>query len=302
MKSKISALLILCLLSLSSYAQQDPVYSLYLNNPFLLNPAYAGFNKVLSVSANHRSQWQGIQGSPTSFSASANMPLHNNKMGAGLIMFNDQIGSSKTTEVHAVYSYKVELDPNRTITFGLQAGAVNYQNDFSDLTIDPDDPKFQQNISETSPSFGTGIIYSTDKLFVGVSVPRLMNTTLEDSLTTAIYNRHLYVNAAYLLHLSPLFKLKPFLLMRHVKGAALSMDIGASCIATDKYVLGLFMRNFHTVGLLSQLNLSDALRIGYAFELPTARTPDVNFSVHEFSISFRFSLLRFHDITEISDF
>ena len=41
-------LLALCLIAQSALAQQDPLTSQYLNNYFIINPAYAGMTKDLS--------------------------------------------------------------------------------------------------------------------------------------------------------------------------------------------------------------------------------------------------------------
>lgn len=54
--------LVLC--SLVSHAQQDPLSAQYLFNPFIFNPAYAGFSRDLSVLATNRKQWADFNGSP----------------------------------------------------------------------------------------------------------------------------------------------------------------------------------------------------------------------------------------------
>jgi hypothetical protein len=43
-----------------------PVYSQYLHNGLLINPAYAGSREVLSFFLSGRLQWAGIKGAPVS--------------------------------------------------------------------------------------------------------------------------------------------------------------------------------------------------------------------------------------------
>jgi type IX secretion system PorP/SprF family membrane protein len=63
-------------------AQQDPLYSQYVLNPLLINPAYSGMTKDLNASVTFRRQWVGFDGSPTTANANAHMALGKNRMGA----------------------------------------------------------------------------------------------------------------------------------------------------------------------------------------------------------------------------
>src|SRR6478736_1859017 len=126
------------------FGQQDPLSTQYFNNYFLINPAYAGMTKDLNCSAGYRLQWAGFDGSPVTFNATGNMAVRNNKMGLGFSALVDKIGSDKTTEFNGAYAYHLRLD-NSTgaeMSFGLQAGMINYKSDYSELTVSPGDPNF----------------------------------------------------------------------------------------------------------------------------------------------------------------
>ncbi|MCW5909828.1 MAG: type IX secretion system membrane protein PorP/SprF [Cyclobacteriaceae bacterium] len=287
----------------SSFAQQDPLYSQYLLNPFIINPAYAGFSKDITGLAAYRVQWAGISGSPVTMNVSGHTALLNNKMGLGLSVLQDNIGTNKTTEFHVAYGYHIQMQRNSRVSFGLQAGAVNYRNDFDELIIDPNDPKFQTNISEFSPSIGAGIIFSSDRFYAGISVPKMLKGTavLHDE-QIIYYNRHAYAHAAYVFVLSHRLKIKPFALARYVANAPFNADAGAILTADDSYMLGLFTRNLNTYGAILKINLGDMLRVGYVFELPTNKSVGLNYTAHEITIGIRARLFRFHDISAITDF
>src|SRR5690349_11731367 len=158
-------------------AQIDPLYAQYLNNPLVINPAYTGFNNEFNASVSFRKQWAGFDGSPTTMNFTAHSSLFNNKMGAGLIVVSDQIGEYKNLLAMGTYSYKIELEKFR-VSFGLQAGIASYRSDNSELNIeDETDVYFLDDLNTTSPVFGAGLIISNDKLFLGVSVPRMLKTT-----------------------------------------------------------------------------------------------------------------------------
>ena len=54
-----------------SFAQQLPLYSQYLYNKFLINPAVAGSDGYTSLNLTARKQWVGLSGSPQTFSFGA---------------------------------------------------------------------------------------------------------------------------------------------------------------------------------------------------------------------------------------
>ncbi|MBK6347587.1 MAG: type IX secretion system membrane protein PorP/SprF [Bacteroidales bacterium] len=65
--------LFLLFFSISAFAQQDPLFSQYMFNKLLLNPAYTGSREVLTVDLLDRYQWVGIDGRPGLFTVRAHM-------------------------------------------------------------------------------------------------------------------------------------------------------------------------------------------------------------------------------------
>src|SRR5688572_90326 len=122
---KITAILIVCFITSTVLAQQDPLYSQYINNPFVLNPAYAGMTNNLNTSVSYREQWTGLEGNPTTLNANGDVSLSGNRMGAGLMIVSDKIGSTSVNEFYGSYAYRIRLVRNTTLSFGLQAGFIN---------------------------------------------------------------------------------------------------------------------------------------------------------------------------------
>src|SRR5579871_3854385 len=105
----------ICTCACQSIAQQDPLYSQYINNPFVINPAYAGLTDNLNLSLSYRSQWTGLDGSPKTVNANGHISLLDNRVGAGLMIVSDQIGNSTTNEVFGSYSYRVHVTRNKIL-------------------------------------------------------------------------------------------------------------------------------------------------------------------------------------------
>jgi type IX secretion system PorP/SprF family membrane protein len=304
MRRSLLLLVLFSAISVCSWAQTDPLYAQYLNNPLLINPAYSGLNNHFTASASYRKQWAGFDGSPTTFNVNGHTSLLDNRMGAGLMVVKDQVGANSNTEVHATYAYKLDLK-NKYLSFGLQAGVVNFRSNNGDLNpYDPGDPLFTGTLNTTKPSFGAGAILHSDRYFLGVSVPRLLKATesYTDTTEATLYNRHFYAMGAYVIFLNEHIRLKPSVLLKGVKGSRLSADLNFAANLNEKYTAGVFTRNFNTYGLLVQMKLGDQYRFGYVFEVPTNNSVGARFTSHELTFGINLALLRSHDSLAVTNF
>ncbi|MCK6616657.1 MAG: type IX secretion system membrane protein PorP/SprF [Cyclobacteriaceae bacterium] len=300
MKKTFSFLFLLS--SITVVAQQDPLYSQYLTTPLLINPAYSGYSRNLTGSVAYRKQWAGFDGSPETFNAAGHVALADNRMGVGLIMLQDKIGSDNTTEMQLTYGYHVPLKNTMQLSFGLQGGFVNYRTDYSGLTINPDDPKFS-NQSELRPTIGAGMMLSNEKFLFSIAMPKMLKRSTDaDSMATGLYNQNFYVLGAYVWQMSYRIKLKPWVLLRGEASAPFSYDVGVAMTADNSYTLALFTRDLGTLGCMAQIELGDHFRVGYVFELPTGQSVGARFTTHEFIIAARLKALKFHDAGTIRNF
>jgi type IX secretion system PorP/SprF family membrane protein len=290
-------------ISLDAWSQTDPIYAQYLNNPVLINPAYTGLNNTFSASATYRKQWAGFDGSPETFNINAHTSLQDDRMGLGLIILRDKIGSNSNTEINATYSYKLDLG-DQSLSFGLQAGMMNFRSDNNDLKpYDPSDPTFFGNINTTKINFGAGAILKSDKYLIGVSAPRMMKAkeTIENN-EVVLYDQHYYLTGAYAFYLNERIRLKPSVLIRAISGSKPATDVNVTVNLEEKYSAGLFTRNLNTFGALIQMKLSDHYRFGYALEVPSNKSVGTRFISHEFTIGMNLALFSFQDIVSISTF
>jgi len=280
----------------TAHAQQDPLYSQYVNNPLVLNPAMAGLSDNLSANVSYRQQWGGLPGSPKTFNANAAMSILNNTAGAGIMLLSDKIGSTTTTEFYAMGSYRIQLSRKQTLAFGLQAGMINYKiNNDQVNPYDTSDPYFQGTISQMKPSIGAGLMLKTDNLEVGLSVPRMLKSSSNiDGNQFALYSQHFYAYAAYRIHLSDRLALKPAVLLKAVQAAPLSTDINAALIIDNKFQVGALTRNFNNYGLFGRAQLGEALVFGFVYEVPTSKSVGTNYSTFELTLGLRLKALPYH--------
>lgn len=286
-------LLIGLFLSTPLHAQQDPIYASYMQNPLIINPAYAGSNNMLNGTVQYRTQWAGLDANPTTFNFSGHMSMFRNKIGAGVMVISDKLGDNKNTEFQGIFSYKIQLNKS-WLSFGMQSGFIRYETDPSMLTIrDPGDPAFEQ-MTETKFNTGVGILLKSDNYMLGISAPRLLPATVsQGGQTIELYKQTYYFFGSYAWLLNENIRFKPSVLTRYTAGSPLSFDINATMTFKEHLTGGLFTRNFNTYGLLAQMVL-DKFRFGYVFELPVGSS-NLNFTTHEITVGITMHVLDFHD-------
>jgi type IX secretion system PorP/SprF family membrane protein len=283
--------------SFSGKAQQDAIASQYHLNPAMINPAYSGLYNSFMVSANSRLQWTGLDGHPFSNFVTVTSSLIEKKVGGGILISQDNIGITSSTEMAVMGAYRIEMN-QASFSFGLQGGFVNIKQKYNELTLRyADDPNFPEGTQSTmKPNFGAGLALMSEKYFIGLSVPRLLNVKFEDGVTaSSLYKRHYYASGALIRDLTPMMKIKPVVLLRYVEGAPLSYEFGANILWNHKCWFGAYTRNLTTQGVLFQLLVNQTVRLGYAIEIPTAKSIETRFITHELVIGIDLSLFKDQD-------
>jgi type IX secretion system PorP/SprF family membrane protein len=296
MTKKILVLSLFCaLIQARCVAQQDPLYNLYSFNQGMINPAYTGIYKNLTLNLISRLQWVGINGSPRTnmFSATSSVA---NKFGAGLMVVSDRLGINNNQEVELSFSYKVIDEDDKVLSMGLQGGLINYKYDYGKLNLEYlDDTDLDMNRNQFSkPNFGAGIWYMTDRYFFGFSSPRILNVNVKDGvLSSTRYLRHFYFSGGALLNkFNSKIQLKPSFLLRWVPDGNMAMDLNLSALLIETIWAGITIRNFSAIGFNGQFQFANRMRVGYAFELPTNSLISSSFGTHELSIMMELSPLK----------
>lgn len=288
-------LAILCMLNATvATAQQDPLYSQYMFTMLAVNPAYAGSRDVLSVTGLYRRQWIGVNGTPETQLLTADFALKNKKIGLGLQAYNDEIGIVHNTGIYASYAYRIKFE-RATLSMGLQAGVVRFKADFASVKLgdNQDDIAFAQNQNEFRPNFGAGIFLNTDKFYIGISAPRLVGQdriSISSQKEMFAVANHWFVTAGYVFTLSPDLKLKPSAMLRVVDGAPPQIDINANVWLHDIVSLGVSYRTRNTMVGMFELQITEQLRFGYAYDLSLSSLKSQG--SHEFMLRYEFGYNR----------
>lgn len=276
-------LLVFCSLP-NTFAQQDAQYTQYMFNMLVVNPAYAGSRDAVSILGIYRNQWTGFNGSPTTISASVHSPV-GEKLGLGLFIEADKIGIHQRLSAYSTYAYKIAIGGGY-LSLGLQAGILQYQSDWSELptAFNPDDPNFATDNSKILPNFGLGAYYYTDQYFIGVSVPHLLDSTLDDVSPLATQERHYWVTAGVAIPINESIKIQPSVLIRSVPSIApMNIDGNISLIINDTFRIGAGYRSSQAALFMLEYQ-QDKLRIGYAFDLDLSDLSSQHSGTHEIMV------------------
>jgi len=283
------------LLSFKGMAQQDPLYTQYMYNMSVINPAYATDNPgMLNLGGLYRSQWVGIDGAPSTANFFAHTPV-SERVELGLTIVHDEIGDwVKENNITADFAYVLPLNETNKLSFGVKGGISTFDANTSGLILNQlNDPAFQ-NTNEVFPVFGVGTYLFGEKYYVGLSAPNLFTSKyLENNQGLRALgeeNIHYFLTGGYVFDLSEDFKLKPAFMARGVKGAPLSVDVTANVLMYNRLEAGIGYRFDESITGLINFAITPGLRVGYAYDYTTSNLGDYNDGTHEFLILFDLDL------------
>jgi type IX secretion system PorP/SprF family membrane protein len=293
MKIKLVSI-VLMFTSIVSFAQQDAQFTQYMYNTINVNPAYAGSRGVLSVFALHRTQWVGLDGAPVTNTVSMNTPINESNLGLGISIINDRIGPTNENTFSADLSYSIPTSENFKLSFGVKGTANVFNLDVTKLTPAEDDPKLHNFNNRFSPNIGAGLYYHSDKAYIGLSVPNFIETNryIDKDNEVAIFKEKInyYLIAGYVFDVSNTLKFKPALLTKMVQGAPLQVDVSGNFMFDNKFSFGLAYRWSAAFSAMAGFQVSDAIYIGYGYDLDTTNLGKYNSGSHE--IFLRYELFK----------
>lgn len=285
-----------CLLLLTAFtvqAQQRSLYSQYMFNGLVLNPAYAGSQKQLSATGLFRKQWVNMEGAPSTFNATVHSGFEKKKIGVGLMVNREEIGIHKDLGVYASYAYQIVMD-HGILAMGLQAGFNNLQSDFNLLSIKHgNDPILNGKVSKFNPNFGTGLYYSTPTAYVGFSIPYLINNKViqdKDVISYAREARYYFLSGGKVFDVNESLKVKPSVLLRWQEGAPLGYDANFNVILQDVITLGASYRSSDSFIMLFQVKANENFSFGYAYDWVISDLSPYTRGSHEIMVNYRIKL------------
>ena len=276
-------------------AQQLPQFTQYMYNTISINPAYAGSREALSIVGLHRSQWVGFDGGPETQTLSIHTPLRNDRIGLGLSFIDDDLGPENYSYLYGDFSYTIPTGTNGKLAFGLKAGFTGYSLDADFRESQDFDPSIRGIEDRWTPNLGLGVFWHTNKWYLGLSAPRVLNTdrNTEDGFE-ALERLSYYFTGGYVFDLSKAIKFKPSYLVKATNGAPASYDLTANFLFNEKFWLGGSYRVNESTGAFGgfvDFQVSRQLRVGYSYEKPNSDINNYSNGTHEVLLIYEFKFL-----------
>ena len=286
MKDRLIYIVILVSFCLSTIqAQHQNVYSNYVLNMSVINPAAIGKDRALDVNICARKQWNGFNGSPTTNYVSVNSMMKKPTVNLGLMVQSDKIAVASTQCIYGLYAYRVKVKKVK-IALGLQAGLQFQNNDLSKVKrVQDADAVIEQNQTR-SVNFitGAGIFIHNNSFFWGLSSPSLYNAGRNFSFkaNTAL------MNAGLLLKVGKTDLIKPSVMVRRINGSSLTTDLNMTYYFYSKYGIGLSYRLKNALVVLLEVVVKDQLKLSYCYDYSLSSISKYQNGSHEISLRYLF--------------
>lgn len=291
---KIILIVIFFCFALALKAQQDPQFSQNMFNILAVNPAYAGSEKSIVISAINRRQWVGFDRAPVTSLVNASMPIQIGRKfhGFGLSIARDELGFEKNTNVKFSYSYQKKLNKG-LLHLGLSIGLQN--NSLKGEWFVPDGDEFSSAQEDLGSGVidagkmvfdpGLGIFYQNSCFYAGLSVTHITKPDLSYSETVKMYlARHYYATAGYQFELSENWEILPSFFF---KTDAVISQVDANCLLryNKKLWAGVSYRINDAIVSMLGVRFSNGIQIGYAYDISTSKIAKAS---HEFLLMYKF--------------
>ena len=302
-------------------AQQQPLFTNFLLNGYLYNPALAGAEDHLDLRTSFRKQWVNLPGSPTTTYGSINGAVNQRDLnkeelgslpmrGASTIKFknvaplkirhgvggyfiNDQAGLINRNNLGIGYSIHLPLNHHYYLAIGATVGAHFFNLDNPTLRDQGDDAFAGSQSFGTLPDGQFGLYLYNERLQVGLSGNQLFANRMSFAAQNKAvsYNnltRHFFGTVAYRFSLDTDFDLMPVGIVRYTENSPFSLEGGAKIRYRNSFWAGGTYRFGDAVTGLVGLSLYKFVDLSYAYDFSTSQIQKASIGTHEIVIGFRF--------------
>jgi len=277
----------------SAYSQ-DAVYSQYMLNTYLINPAVAGAEGLTAFHLTARKQWAGYPDGPSTYAVSAQTRIlktsfrnrsrlikarvrkrrPSGRVGLGAFIYNDMNGRVRRTGLQGTYAYHIYM---RDIQVSFGASAKLYQYSINVAQADTydwwnhsiRDPLIGNN-NRFAPDANVGVLVSTEKYYAGISATNLFQSSIQfgngnpDMAFRTLRQYYLIGGYRFEPYKSP-YAIEPSLLFTTTERIQYSVDINVKGYYKQDYWVGLSYRTTGTMVIMFGARYQQ-FTFGYAFD------------------------------------
>jgi len=292
-------------------AQQVPLYSQYLLNGFLLNPAVAGSEGYTAVNLTAREQWIGLRDGPGTYALSFQTRVlkksyisrqssvkrrqrsgsRSGNVGLGGYLFNDRNGAVERIGLKGTYAYHINFAQSQ-LSFGLSFVAYQFRLDDEMITLEEpgDDLWLGAKKSVFIPDADFGVYYTGREYWAGFSVDQMFESVLkigDSGYDRYTMERNYYLMGGYDFEVRRDITVSPSTLVKFAENGKFQADLTGKFIYQQSFWGGLTYRTGHAVIVMAGVSV-DKLIFGYAFDIGLNSIMKHSYGTHEFTFVAKF--------------
>jgi type IX secretion system PorP/SprF family membrane protein len=297
MMKKIGVIILFFLFTLFVTAQQVGMYNHYFYKPMLYNPALTGSDAATNVMLISHAQWAGFKGAPQLNLFTLDGNLANKKIGLGIELISDRKGINKRTGSNLFYSYKINVNDDAHLSFGVSFGVIDQVLDYSKASIESaaDPVLFTDAQQKITYDANAGLVFVWKALEVGAAVPQLLGNKINyvDSIkvrSTYSQVRHYMASLKYKFPVSKEkgISVTPGGLVRVIPNAPLQYEGNVNFSWDDKFWIGATYKNNYAITANLGVCIQKQLYVGYSYDIITGDIGNYSGMSHEIMVNFKF--------------
>jgi type IX secretion system PorP/SprF family membrane protein len=288
------------------FAQQIPISSFFVENPFLFNPAVAGSDDGFKIRMDNRFQWMGFEDAPITNILSTYGPHKTRNIGYGGTLGYDVTGPMSKFMMNGAFAYNFAVTQDIRLSLGLGLGFLQYRADGVQFELDADDsPKVLDPYAPATvmPSFqpdaSAGAYLYHPRWYFGFSTQQLFNNNLKFNGENSKKNRlktHFYTFGGYRFVINNDWSVEPALLLTKVAAVPMQMDLTGKAIYMQQFWGGVNIRNtfgaFNDITVLLGYIHEQRIQIGLAYDYTLGSIGRHNTGTIELTLGYNFDVIR----------
>ncbi len=306
----ISCVLLFLLSFKNSWTQQVPIYSQYMMNSFLINPASAGANGYTLFNLTTRKEWIGLKNAPNNQSLAFQTrflkkgysikrknnrtsfnPGSTGRIGMAGSILNDQNGIISKTGLQMSYAYHINLRKTQ-LSLGLSGSLFQLRiNEKNILPHDNDDPfLLGGDLQKLTliPDAGIGIYLLNNSFFGGFSAQHLFESIKIGNISLRDYKiyRTYYLNGGFYHYLNNQTSIQPSFLLKTTDRLNFQGDFSMKLFFKEMHWMGLSYRTTGSIIMLLGTSIN-SFYIGYSFDYPLHKIRKYTYGSHELVLAIK---------------
>lgn len=295
-----TSIFILLLFTVFVNAQQIPLYTQYIFNNFVYNPAIAGTHNYYQIRSNTRVQWVGVTDHPLTNVLSVYGPSKKKDMGFGGYLYSDVTGPTSRSGINGAYAYNLMLTEQMRLSMGLSVGVQQYKVDGSNIQLWSEkrnkgfDPLANQVYSKMVPDAAIGVYLYTYSYHVGLSSTQLLNNKLNfldiDTLSgISKLKSHFYLSGGYRYIINKMWSVEPTAMIKVASPTPFQFDLSARAYYKNMVWGGLSVRTKDAISIMLGYIHEKQYYFGYSYDYSFTAIRSYTSGSHEITIGYRFN-------------